>query len=156
MNTGVLQNTKIVAITPPGAIVDDASYTTAIIDTAGWGHFDIVVHLGATDVDMVALKVQESDDSGMSGAADITGLVCGTSTVPESGSTSALPTATDDNKFFVFSGSTMGHKRYIDVVATAGNGTAGTYMTAFVILSKGNTTTNLAADRGIAQHLIAS
>lgn len=155
MASGVLQNTKLVAITPPAAIVDNAAYTTAIIDTAGWGHVDVVVLLGATDIAMAALKVQESDDSAMSGATDITGLVAGTSLIPESGATSALPSATDDNKFFVFSFDTRGRKRYIDLYATAGDGTAGTFLVAFAILSNGEYDTNTAALRGIAQHLIA-
>jgi len=150
-----LQNVKLVSITPPGAIVDNAAFTTNVVDLAGWQHFDIVVYLGATDIAMATLKVQESDDSGMAGATDITGLVCGTSLIPESGATSALPSATDDNKFFVFSGMTWGRKRYIDVSATAGDGAAGTYAVIFVILHCGDTTTNLAADRGIAQHLLA-
>lgn len=151
----VIQNAKLVAVTPPGAIVDNAAYTTAIVDTEGYGYVDIVVLLGATDIAMAALKVTESDDSGMSGAADITGLVCGTSAIPETGATSALPSATDDNKFFAFSFTTTGRKRYIDISATGGDGTAGTYATIIAILSDGRHDLNTQAARGIAQHLIA-
>ena len=76
----ILQGVKIVSITPPAAIVDNASFTTAAVDTIGFGKVAIVFSLGATDIAMTALKLQESDDSGMSGATDITGFVVGTST----------------------------------------------------------------------------
>lgn len=128
-------NSKFVGITPPAAIVDNTSYTTAAIDTVGYGFVEIYVYLGATDIAMAALKVQESDDSGMSGAEDVPGCVVGTS-VNADGATSALPTATDDNKLMKFEIDMRGRKRYLDVVATAGDGTAGTYMTAFAILSQ--------------------
>jgi len=143
---------KLVAITPPGAIVDDASYTTAAVDTKGFAFARIVVLLGATDIAMVALKVQESDDSGMSGAADITGAVFGTST-NDAGSTSTLPSATDDNKFFVFEIDLKGRKRYLDLVATAGNGSAGTYLTAFAELLEADNVPTSAAQKGVSQLL---
>ena len=69
---------KYFVVTPPAAVVNNASFTTAAIDTKGFAHLQIVCLFGAMDIAMVALKVQESDDSGMSGAADITGLVGGT------------------------------------------------------------------------------
>jgi len=72
-----LQNTKLVSITPPAAIVDNASYTTASIDTQGWDYLQVVVYLGATDIAMTALKLQESDTDGS--YSDVTGLVFGTS-----------------------------------------------------------------------------
>ena len=142
-----LQETKIVGITPPAAIVDNAAYTTAAIDTAGYGYATIVCYLGATDIAMAGLKVQESEDSGMSGAADVTGLVVGTSN-NISGSASALPSATDDNKFVIFEVNLAGRMRYLDVVATAGDGTAGTFLTAFAILSQGKIAPATIAARG--------
>lgn len=133
----MLKNVKYVAVTPPAAIVDNASYTTGEIDTLGFAYLTIVAHLGATDIAMTALKVTESDTSG-SDHADVTGLVYGTSTDID-GNTSALPSATDDNKFFVFNIDLRGRKRYIDVTATAGDGTAGTFLTIIGILSRGAT-----------------
>jgi len=130
------QKRKFVSVTPPAAIVDNAAYTTAAIDTLGYDHCTIVTYLGATDIAMTVLKVQESDDSGMSGAADVTGLVWGTSTNID-GSTSALPSATDDNKFQVAQIDLRGRKRYIDINATAGDGSAGTYAAIFAILEGG-------------------
>lgn len=146
-------NGKFVKITPPGAIVDNASYTTTAIDTKGFDYVNIYVFLGATDIDMTALKVQESDDSGMSGAADVTGLVYGTST-NKAGTTSALPISTDDDLCFGFSIDMKGRKRYLDLVATAGNGSLGTYLTAFALLSKAEASCDTAAQRGLADVLI--
>ena len=146
-----LQNTKLVSITPPAAIVDNASYTTSSIDTQGFDYMQVVVYLGATDIAMTALKLQESDTDGGS-YADVTGLVFGTSS-NIAGSTSTLPSATDDNKFFVFDVDLRGRKRYFDLVATAGDGTAGTFLTAFAILSRGKEQPVTAAERGASQIL---
>lgn len=126
---------KFVSVTPPGAIHDNASLTTATVDTSGYAYARFFLYLGATDIAMTALKVQESDDSGMSGAADVTGLVYGTSS-DIAGSTSALPSATDDNKCFVFEIDLKGRKRYLDLVATCGDGAAGTYAAAWCLLSR--------------------
>lgn len=145
------QRQKFVSMTPPAAIVDNASYTTAEIDTIGWDYCQIVVYLGATDIAMAALAVTESDTSG-SGHANVTGLIFGTSTNID-GSTSTLPSATDDNKFFIFDIDLRGRKRYLDLTATAGNGTAGTFATAFAILSRGEDVGVNAAAVGASQVL---
>jgi hypothetical protein len=148
-----IANTKIVAITPPAAIVDAASYTTTAIDTVGYKHCRVVFFAGATDIAMTALKVQESDSSDMSGAADITGAIFGTSTNTD-GSTSALPSATDDNKFFAVDIALDGsRKRYLDLVATAGDGAAGTYGAAFAILSRPEQSPNSASEEGFDEML---
>lgn len=126
-----LQNVKVVNFCPPGAVVDAADFTTTAIDTAGFGKCAIFFSLGATDIAMGALKLQQSDDSGMSGAADITGAVYGASGAP------ALPSATDDNKVYAFHVSLQGKKRYLDLVATAGNGSVGTYGSGIAILYNG-------------------
>lgn len=146
------QRDKWVAITPPAAIIDNASATTTTIDTLGFDYCRILCVYGAMDIATTALKVQESDDSGMSGAADITGLVYGTST-DISGSTSALPTATDDNKCFAFEIDLRGRKRYLDLVATLGDGAAGSYFMAFALLSRAENTGLTASARGFANIL---
>ena len=148
-----LQDCKFVSITPPQVIVDNASWTTAELDTKDWNYATIVVYFGAMDIAMVALKVQESDTSG-SGFADVTGLVFGTSNTI-AGSASTLPSATDDNKFFLFDINLTGRKRYLDLVATGGDGTAGTYLIAHAILSRGQETPVTAAERGASQILRA-
>jgi len=147
------QNLKVVNYCPPTAIKDNASFTTNAIDTAGFGKLAIYFTLGATDIAMTALKVQESNDSGMSGAEDITGLVYGTSANPETGTTSALPSATDDNGVFAFFINLSGRKRYIDVVATAGDGSAGTFGSGVAFLYDGDGI-NTASERGLVANLI--
>lgn len=116
-------------ITPPAAISDNATLSTTEIDTAGYNYITIVVGIGATDIAMTALKVTESDTAG-SGHADITGADF---TV----SPATVPSATDDNKFFVVNIDLRnGRKRYIDVTATTGNGTAGTYICIWAELTR--------------------
>lgn len=142
----MLPAAKYVAITPPAAIVDDASFTTNEIDTAGWDYLEIIGLLGATDIAMVALAVTESDTSG-SGHANVTGLVWGTSTNID-GTTSALPSATDDNTIQIAQIDLRGRKRYIDVTATGGNGTNGAYFTIIGRLSRGENTPTTVAQMG--------
>lgn len=144
------QQNKFVSITPPGAIIDDASATTASIDTNGWDYLTVVCYFGAMDIAATALKMQSSDTD--SSYADVTGLVYGTST-DIAGSTSSLPSATDDNKFFIFEIDLRGQKRYWDLVATLGDGAAGTYFTAFGILSRGKNGPVTATERGVANVL---
>jgi hypothetical protein len=128
-------------ITPPAAIVDAADFTTNVIDTVANGvkfdYLTVVVQLGATDIGLTALKMQQSDASG-SGMADITGTVGGTDFT--------LPSATDDNGFVVFNIDLRGKKRYFDLVATGGNGTLGTFMSAVAILSRAKLGPNSATD----------
>jgi len=150
----VLQTIKFVSITPPAVIVDNAAFTTAAVDTLGFGQLCIVAYAGATDIDLTVLKVQESDASDMSGAADITGLVVGTSIDPDTGTASVLPTGTDDNKFSLFFINMQGRKRYIDVNITMGNGTVGGYVTAFALLTNGVNIPSTAAERGALLNLI--
>jgi hypothetical protein len=64
------------------------------------------------------------------------------------GSAAALPGATDDNNVVVFQVDLRGQKRYFDLVATAGDGAAGTYGSAIAILSKGAVSPVSSADMG--------
>jgi hypothetical protein len=139
------QFNKFVSITPPAAIVDNASYATTSIDTAGFEYLEVFVFLGATDIAMTALKLQESDTDGS--YADVTGLIYGTS-AGIAGTTAALPIATDDNKCFKFEVDLRGRKRYFDLVATAGDGSAGTFLTAFALLSRASDHPVSASERG--------
>lgn len=148
--------TRVVAVTVPVAIVDNASWTTIEIDTCPDGvpydFCSVYFMLGATDIAMAALKVQESDTSG-SGMADVTGLVYGTSTNTD-GNTSALPTALEDGLIFGFDINLEGRKRYLDLTATAGDGAAGTYGCAWAVLSRPKQGPITAAKRGVSQMLL--
>lgn len=145
---------KVVSVTPPAAIVDNAAYTTAEIDTLGYDYATVIAYLGATDIAMAALSVTESDASG-SGHAAVTGLVYGTSTDID-GNTSSLPAADDDNGFFAFEIDLRSRKRYLDVSATAGDGTAGTFLTVFALLWRGDEQLQDAASRGFSAILRTS
>ena len=146
-----LQECKVTRVIDPAAIKDNASWTTEEIDTKGFDYAQIYVYLGASDIAVAALKVQESAASG-SGFADVTGLIFGTST-NTAGSTSTLPSATDDSKFFVFDIDLRPRQRYLDLVATAGDGAAGTYAVAWVVLSRAGETPMSASERGCSQIL---
>lgn len=155
-----LQQVKYVNVIAPAAVVDNASYSpSVVVDTAGYDHCTFVVALGTTDVAMTALKIQEADAitdaNTLTSGADVTGLVYGTSTDPDSGSTSALPTDAKDNKVYAFHVSTKGRKRYLQLAATAGNGTTGTYLSALAILSKAGEGPYNATTRGLDSNLIA-
>lgn len=137
-------------------VVDNATYTSYVIDTLGTVETHFVVTLGTTDVAMTTLKVQEADAitdaTTLDTGADITGLVIGTSADPIDGSTSALPTATDDGKHFAFSVKNQGRKRYLQVIAVAGNGTTGTALSAVAYqLTEEGPATSL--ERGYTEHL---
>lgn len=146
-----LQATKIVNVIPPVARVDNASWTTTEIDTKGYDYATIVINLGATDVTLAALKVQESDTSG-SGFADVTGLIYGTST-GINGTTAALAGTGADDDVYLFEIDLRNRKRYLDVVATAGNGTAGTFASGVCLLSRAKNHPQTATERGVANVL---
>lgn len=122
------QNSKVVLVTPPGAIVDNAAFVTAIIDTAGFTYLVVRVVLGALDVALAALKLRESDASDMTGATDVPGADFSVDGV--------LPGATADNGVYAFLVDLRGRKRYIDLTMSGGDGTAGTYAVALGELSR--------------------
>ena len=146
-----LVHTKALIVTSPAAIIDNASATTNEIDTAGWDFLEIYFIIGATDIAMTALTATESDTSA-SGHAAITGLVWGTS-ANDAGSTSTLPSASNDDTIFKMEIDLRARKRYIDVTATIGDGTAGTYFTALAILSRADESPTTASGKGCVEIL---
>lgn len=116
----------------PAAILDNASATATAIDCAGAAYAEIVLQLGATDIAVTALKVQESDDD--SSYSDVTGATFDGG-LDVDGTALALPSATDDNQTCVFQINMVGRKRYLKVVATFGDGTAGGYIAGVARLS---------------------
>ena len=112
----------------PAAILDDASATTICVDLRGSKYCQLFVMLGATDIAVTAMLLSESDT-----LTDANTLENG---VAISGLTFAgsLPSATDDNKVYMFSFPTNGRKRYVDLTFTNGNGSAGGYVTAWANL----------------------
>ncbi len=124
---------------PPQALVNDASWTSYVIDTVGFEFLEILAMIGAIDAALTAFKVQESDsitdDHTLDGGADVEGLVFGTST-NSAGSTSTLPSALKDNKNYALNINLKGRKRYLQLQATIGDGSTGGYLAAVARLSR--------------------
>ncbi|MEM8873924.1 MAG: hypothetical protein AAGD32_06655 [Planctomycetota bacterium] len=144
------QDLKIVPITPPGARVDNASFATTEIDTLGYNRVLIVVQLGATDVGMAALKVEAGDTSGS--LSDVSALTYGTA-INTDGDFSTTPQSVNDNALFAFDIDPAKVGRYLDLVAIAGNGSTGTYLSAFAVLFRADECPSTAADQGFDQVL---
>ena len=143
-------NFKYVPITNAQAIVDNAAFTTATVDTKGFDYAVFIVQFGAMDIAMAELLLNESDASNMGSAVAV--LTYGTST-NLAGSTSALPSATADNTAYAFRVDLRGRKRYMDVSATGGDGSAGTYLSACCLLFNGEASVNSATECGFADVL---
>ena len=135
------------------ALVDNASFTSTCLDTAGLDGVLVVFSTGEQiDADMTALKVQESDTlssaTALSSGTDISGADFSVSPL-------TLPVSSNGTKksFGVFIPIVGARKRYINVIATAGNGSVGTYAEA-----KGFCTPKIvpdsASERGLAQQAI--
>lgn len=142
---------KVMLLTPPAAIVDNAAVTTASLDTKGWDFADIFVIIGATDIAVATLKLRESDDD--SAYSDVANGNFATGTLPD-GVAATLPSATDDNKVFAFRADCRYLKRYLDVSLTGGDGTAGAYFCVVAMLSRGKESPNTMAERGVSQELM--
>jgi hypothetical protein len=138
-----LQDAKHVTLISPGVIRDNASWTGTEIDTRGYEHLTVVFQVGATDIAMAALKLQSGDASGT--LTDVSGLNFSGGTAID-GTATSLPSATDDNKEFVFQVDLRGQKRYWNIVATAGDGSAGTYGSALAILGRGTVNNGTVAE----------
>jgi hypothetical protein len=139
-----LQQAKFVAAIKPAAIIDDASATAEAIDTRGWDYATIIVQLGATDIGMTALKVQNSATSGGS-YVDITGATFDDG-AGMGGAVLALPSATDDGQTCVFQIDMRNKNPFLKVVATFGNGSAGGFVAAVCVLSRGKISPVLSAE----------
>ena len=129
----IIQETRIALAIAPGAIVDNAAFTSNVIDLndfEGAGYLEFIVLIGATDIEMATLKVMESDTK-----SDATTLG-GTPTLVKDSTTK--PGATDDDKCCVFGVDLRApRKRYLQLQATAGAGTSGTYLAAIAIARPG-------------------
>lgn len=128
------QDSKYVAAVSPAAIIDNASATATAIDCKGSRYAEIIVCLGATDIAVTALKLQECETSGGS-YTDITGATFNAG-LDTDGTALALPSATDDNQIAVFQVNLDKRMRFIKVVATFGDGSVGGFVAAVARLSQ--------------------
>lgn len=148
-----LQGVKFWLNTPP-ANTDNGAMTSYACDTKGFDYATVIIALGATDIAMTALKLQESDDN--SAYSDVAGTIFGTSTLPaiDGGTVSTLPTATDDEGMFAIFVNLKGRKRYLKVVANAGDGIVGTQACIITILSRAERSARTMDDRYLLGNLI--
>lgn len=124
-----LQLTKRARVIDPAAIVDDAAFTSRVIDKTdfpGCDYIEIVGYLGSIDAEMAVLKVVESDtkssDTALGGSpADVIDAT-------------TKPGADDDGAMFVFGiDLRKARKQFLQLQATAGDGAAGTFLTAWAV-----------------------
>lgn len=138
----ILQSIEVRKLIEPGAIVDNAAFTTDTIDSKGAAELLFIVQFGAMDIGAAAFKLTESEDSGMSGATDVTGADF--SVLPL-----LVPSATDDHHIFLVHVTNRGNrKRYLDLSVTGGDGSAGTYAAGVVLIAKKTTQPSTAIGQG--------
>ena len=130
----VMQNAKYVRAVSPTALVNTATATATVIDTRGYEYATIICQLGATDIALSALKVQQSTTSGGTYSDIPTATFSAGASV--GGATLALPTALDDNKVFVFQIDMRGKEPFLQVVATFGTGAAGGFISCSAVLTR--------------------
>ena len=128
-----IQSTKIVTLVPSQLKDNGAFANNGYVDVSGWGRARFIASVAALDAaigsgdDSTPLKIEERDTSG------------GTYTDVTNAAMAAVIGATDDNKEFAIDVDLVkqSHKKYMRFNApTAGDGTTGANMHAFVILSK--------------------
>jgi hypothetical protein len=135
---------KSINVTPPAAAVNNATVTTPSVDRKGYDYACYKIVLGATDVGLTALKLQESDDNAT--FADIPGL-------DYSVAPATLPTNAQGGKIFAFDVDLRGRKRYLKPIITIGAGTTGAFITVQAELHRGEQIPKDAATRGLAATL---
>jgi|GEM_PF-851730 len=133
----------------PAAILDNAAATGIAIDTRGGDFLEIAVVIGASDIAAAGLSLTASATSGGTYTA-VSNSVFGTDAGID-GTTSVLPSATDDNKVFLF---TVDCRKlpfpFVKVLFTAGDGTTGTYVAAIARLSNLEKSPTTSSEAGLA------
>jgi hypothetical protein len=142
-----LQQCKFQHFIAPGVIKDNAAFTIVSVDTAGWDYLTIVFQIGATDIAMAALMLKEADAD--SAHAEIVATdFSDTTQLDIDGAALGLPAADADNTLRVVHLDLRKRKRYINASVTAGDGSAGTYLSALAILSRGEIGPRTSAGQG--------
>jgi hypothetical protein len=131
---------KDVASVFPQARLNNGSFTVASVDRKDFDYATLEVVLGATDVALTTLKLQESDDN--STWSDVTGgdfSISGT-----------LPTSSSSNTLWGWDIDLRGRKRYLRPVITVGSGTLGAFLAAVFKLGRAEEAPYSAATRNLA------
>ena len=150
-------DSKLNILAAPNAKVNNASFTTNVLDTQGFRYAKIYFMIGAIDATMTTLKLQESDGKSSAtaldgNAVDIVGTRIGTDNSDAyPAATSTLPTSSNTNVIVAFEVDLRPRKRYLQLVATSGNGAAGVYGVAWAELSRGEQTPTTAADKNLLE-----
>lgn len=150
----ILNQVKFFNAIPPGVIKDDAAFVSNVIDKAELLPQDakgilFVVQLGATDIAAAVLKVMESDTE--TNATTLGG------TPAEVHDVTTKPGADDDNGLFlIYVPMSAWTEQYLQIQATAGDGTAGTYLSALAIVDAPGASGPTAALLGASSLEIAS
>lgn len=140
------QATKVFQSAAP-QVKNNGNALVTSVDTAGWDYVEFHFSLGATDIALTALKLQEADDN--STFSDVVGTRVGTDN-DMSGAATTLPSATGDNTIYILSIDVRKRKRYLQPVITVGNGTTGANVACNAVLSRGSIEPHQASDRGAA------
>lgn len=127
-----ITTTKKVQSVWPQARINNAAVTCATIDRRGFDYAVIRLSLGATDVALTTLKLQESDDN--STFTDVTGADFSVSPL-------SLPTSGSSNTLWEWQVDLRGsRKRYLRPAVTIGNGSLGAFVSVTAELSRAEQT----------------
>jgi hypothetical protein len=126
----------------PQARINNAAVTCASVDRRGFDYAVVRVAIGATDVGITALKLQESDDN--STFTDVPGTDYSVAPL-------TLPSSANGNTLWEWQVDLRGsRKRYLKPVITIGNGTLGAFVAAEVELFRAEQAPYNASTQGLA------
>jgi len=137
-----ITTTKKVQSVWPQARINNAAVTCASVDRRGFDYAVVRLSLGATDVALTALKLQEADDN--STFTDITGADFSVSPL-------ALPTSASSDTIWEWQVDLRGtRKRYLRPAITIGNGSLGAFVSVTAELSRAEQAPYNAATQNLA------
>lgn len=139
------QQTKRQVAIQPADKVDNAAFTSNVIDLTdfpGADYIEFVGIIGSIDADMATLKLVESDTK-----TDATTLGGSPSDVQVASTT---PGSSDAGKMFVIGVDLKKtRQQFLQLQATAGDGAAGTHLTAIAVGRRINVASSQAGDRNL-------
>ena len=142
-----ITQSKKVQLAWPAARANNVTVNCASVDRSGYAYAVIRVSLGATDVGLTALKLQESDDN--STFTDVPGADFSVSPL-------SLPTSSNGDTLWEFQVDLRGgRKRYLKPVVTIGNGTVGAFVAVSAELFRAEQAPITAAAQGLAGMAVA-